>query len=436
MDNEIKKEDLIKSVKEEVKAELVAEAKVIEEKKAEKEAIRAEYKKELDAETKKIEGSKGEEKKVPTIINRSNMSKADEAIMDLVKSEKGGTIESDFDIEKAEAMIVEGKKADLDGAGGYGAELPPEEMANQLYVRMAALGGGLFNKFPKATMTSNVQKLTELRAPITVQEYSTYADITKGVENATASAPGTGEATLNSRLIVGKTYVYDYLTADAKVNLIKGVKSNLAVALDNRFSNLVLNGDTTGTHMDEDSSAAGNLLLWKGLRRLAMTAGTSKDCTDAAYTLAELSDIEALMGKYAVGVNVKQALWIFGVKGIGKLKGLLAAKTGNLADAVIKDGVVTSYLGHPIVVSEYQREDLEIDGFFDVSGVAASQGFISLVNVNQFIIGLRQKLVVEVIPDPLKKRKQITGTILCDFQPLETPTTSISSVAAGFGFTA
>ena len=446
MENGIKKDDMIDQVKSELKAELKAEAlaelKIVEDKKAERATIVSEVKKDLlakqEAEIKKIEGAKNEtEKNKLQILKRGHLDKTTEALLDLVKSDAGGDLTSEFDVQYAESMI-EGKKADLDGAASYGATLPPEEQANRLYVRMAELGGGLFGKFPKAIMTSDVQTIQQLQAPIDIAAYSSYQNQNLAVGAVTASAPSTGNQTLTARTFIAKTNVYDILAEDTKVNLIRGVQDSMAIALDNAISEAILNGDDTGTHMDEDYEAEGANIpcaLFYGLRRLGRPAA-STDCTNGGFTLSELSTIESTMGKFAVGDQVKNALWVFGVKGIGKLKGLLAAKTGNLADAVVKNGVIQSYLGHAITVSEFQREVLEIDGFFDTSGVAASQGHITLVNTLQFLIGLRNKLTVKIVPDPLNGRKQIQGIIRLDFQALETPSSTHPIVVSGYGFTA
>lgn len=377
------------------------------------------------------------------------LSKEDQMIMDAVmtKNLPGNGLKLTFPIDVAEGedrvrhelrkAKSEGRKVAIDGSASYGADIVPEQYGTDLYVRATAMHGDLATLFPKVGMTSDVEYIPELLGKITVSAYSSYANQNTAMENVTASSDTTGSATLTARTFVAKENVYDRTAADVKVNLIRGLRKTMAEEFASKLSAAILNGDSTPTHMDEDLEAAGANIpeaMWKGLRKLTMAGGLGLDGADAAYTIANLISMRALMKKYALGKNKNKCKWIFGVESYNKLVGLLLAQTAapQMANYTLSNGDVDLLLGHEVIVSEHQREDLEIDGYADSTGADGNQGFISLVNPEGFVLGVREEMSILVVPDPLNRRVQIQGLLLMDFQPLETPSTSIP-VCAGLG---
>jgi HK97 family phage major capsid protein len=406
--------------------------------------------------TQKIEAAKEEEKQKEqgnfNIGGKYKLDRDTQMLADAVMSKNipgdGFKLAFKLDVNEGEDRLrsmylqasKEGKKADLDGASSYGSQLLTEDWGTDLYMRMADLDGELFKYFPKVQMTSYKQHISELLADITVSAYSSYQDRAKAIETVTATSPTTADLALEAKTFVAKTNIYNLLTDDAKVNLLRGLRQKMAMKINSKVSAAAINGDTTATHMDEDLEAAGAYIpeaMFKGLRKYIMAGSLGVDGTDAAYTLADLDSVRAMMGKYNIGVNRKSCKWIFGVKSIKKLTGLLRAQTAapNAADYVIRNGEVEEYEGHGIIVSEHQREDLEIDGYADSTGTDGNQGFIALVNTNQFVFGVRNQLMIEVVPDPLNGRRVVQGTIMLDFEPFETPSTTISCAAGLYGFT-
>jgi|WetSurMetagenome_2_1015567.scaffolds.fasta_scaffold02369_6 HK97 family phage major capsid protein len=380
------------------------------------------------------------------------LSKEEQMIVDglMTKNIPGNGLEMKFklDVQDGEDRLryyfrhqaKEGKKVAIDGSSSYGADIVPEVYGTDLYVRATAMHGDLAKLFPKVGMTSDVEHIMELLGKITVSAYSSYANQNTAIENVTPTSETTGSATLTARTFVAKENVYDRTAADTKVNLVRALKTNMATEFASSLSKAILNGDTTATHMDEDLEAAGANIpeaMWKGLRKLTMAGSLGTDGTDAAYTIANLLSVRAKMGKYALGPNKQLCKWIFGVESYNKLVGLLLAQTAapQMANYTLEGGDVDTFLGHEVLVSQHQREDLEIDGYADSTGTDGNQGFISLVNPNGFVLGVREEISVRLVPDPLNARTQIQGTLLMDFQPLETPSASISVCSGLYGFT-
>lgn len=378
------------------------------------------------------------------------LDKESQQILDALNSNDGKSYHLKFDLSVQDGedrlrhiyrqAAKEGRKADMDGASSYGSQLLPENWGTDLYMRMADLDGNLMRLFPKVGMTSYKHHISELLADITVAAYSSYQNQNLAIENVSATSPTTGDLALEARTFIAKTKIYDRLDADVKVNLIRGVKQKMAMKLGSKVSAAILNGDTTSTHMDEDLEAAGANIpeaMFKGLRKLIMAGSLGTD-GDTTYTLANLETIEKTMGKYAIGSVLTSCPLIVGVKGYANLKALYRASSATpvAADFVLKNGNVSLWNGHDVVVSEHQRETLEIDGYQDETGTSGGQGFLCLVQANEFVIGIRQELMIDIIPDPLNGRKVLAGTILLDFQPFETPSTSRTTCAGLYAWTA
>jgi HK97 family phage major capsid protein len=447
----IKADDLKAQIKAELEAEAKAEAKAkadaIEAEKKLREEIKAQVEKEMKV---KLEAAPPEPKiGVPAIIKSKGrkMDEQSEQFYDALQSKDKSEFELDMDIneteeklERVKSMTVEGTKANLDGATGYGPEFVPEEWAPGFYFRLGSLDGNLMNiGFRKYAMNTDVKNIAEILTKPTISAYSSYQNQNLAVGAVTATDVTTANKSLNARIFVAKLYVYNTLLKDEKFGLMRGIKRGMAEEMSTSVSSAILNGDTTTTHMDEDYEALGANIpeaMWKGLRKLTLAGSLGIDGT-TTYTLADLDKVQKLMGKYAIGSNLRKSKWIMGVKTYNELMGLMRASTSTpqAADFVVKEGHIISWMGHPIIVSDKQREDLEIDGYYDASGTAASEGFCCLVNVDNFVIGARESLQVKVIPDDLNDRKQVTATMRLDFQPFETPSTTVPIVAGMYAYT-
>lgn len=442
----IKLEELTTKIKKELedkaKAEAEAEAKAKAEHDALVETIRKEEaekaKADIEADTERI---KLENDKFKNTKKAKKMDDQSEEIYEALKSNSTLDKEFDFSVNDVNERIeaVEGSKANIDGASSYGAEFVPGEFAPGFYFRMGSMHGSLMNLFPKIGMSTDKKSMQEILTKPTISAYSSYVNQNTAIENVTATDITTATQDLTARKFVAKINVYDTVLADEKFGLMKGIKQALADELAASVSSAILNGDTTAIHMDEDFEAAGANIpeaMWKGIRKLTLAGSLGVDGS-ATYTLAEMESVKKLMGKYALGVNGQKSVWILGPKTYNQLVSLWRASTStpNAADFAIKNGTVETYLGHRVIVSDKQREDLEVSGYFETSGTAASEGFASLVNTSQFVLGIRDAMSIKVVPDPLNDRKVVQATLRMDFQPFEAPSTTISTCAALYNFT-
>jgi HK97 family phage major capsid protein len=160
----------------------------------------------------------------------------------------------------------------------------------------------------------------------------------------------------------------------------------------------MLNGDTTGTHMDSDVTASDdNRKAWKGFRKLALEAGSTEDFAGGAISKTGLINMRKKMGKY--GVNPTQLAWIFGPSAYSQAQALEIVETmekfGPMA-TVLKGTLATIY-GIPVIVSGDVRENLSDAGVYD--GVTTNRTTALLVNHTRFKIGRRRPIRVRVQQD-------------------------------------
>lgn len=376
---------------------------------------------------------------------KHKLKKDDQDLVDLATStHTKGELVFPFDLYEGEDRLVQhfrktGGKADLDGASNYGADILPQTFGTDLYMRLFSNHGNLASYVRKVPMTTYKHNIAELLPNITVSAYSSYADQNTAISNVTATAPITDNLELVAKKFVAKTNIYNDLESDVIVNLIRGVRQYMAAEFAKAQSSALLNGDTSTPHMDEDYAALSNIpeKMFKGLRKLTLAGGLGVDGTDAAYTIANLISVHATMKKYAKGNQKRFCKWIFGDAATSKLVGLLLAQTSApmMADYVYKEGEIQKLLGIDVLYSDLMREDLEVDGYADSTGTDGNQGYIQLANFNEFVMGLRQNVVVKMVDDPLNDKRVMQGTMRLDFAPFETPSTTISTLAGLYGFT-
>jgi HK97 family phage major capsid protein len=160
----------------------------------------------------------------------------------------------------------------------------------------------------------------------------------------------------------------------------------------------IINGDTTGTHMDSDVTAASDSRkAWKGLRKLALEASSTVTFAGGAITELGLSNMRKLAGKY--GVNPKQLAWVVGPNGYAQMQRLDKVTTLEKfgPQATVLTGALAVFDGIPVIVSEYIREDLNATGVHD--GVTVNRTIVHLANLTRWYVGRRRPIRVRVQQD-------------------------------------
>lgn len=256
-----------------------------------------------------------------------------------------------------------------------------------------------------------------------------------------AKDPTLNKATLTAIKLAVRNIVSTESTEDSAVALEPFVTGNCAKAISRAIEDDLNNGDVNvnvSTAQDFDMKAAqtptdGNnhrRKAWDGLRKKALISGMpNQDLT--TFSTANLLTLKGAMGVYGAP---EQGAWIVGFKGLAKLMGLGELLTLDKLgpQATILTGQVAQYLGSPVILSEFVREDV------DSTGVNASSGntFSTLLYVNReaFVMGRRRDISIvraaEIQAD--SDVIQFIGTWRGTFQELF-PTGSAANKTVGVG---
>lgn len=251
-------------------------------------------------------------------------------------------------------------------------------------------------------------RLNQMKMPSNPYKLSVQSGVTKArqiAENTAISGVNfnTTSITFNAKKI-GEFYILpEELTEDSAPDIYGLARDELTQAQMRAVESAIINGDTTATHMDTDTAAAGADVaekLWKGFRKIAIANsanGGTKDFTGAAVTTSNLRSMRSQMKRF--GVDPLNLLWIVGPAVYEEF--LTISEVATLEkfgpQATVLKGALTAYQGIPILVSQYMREDLNALGVND--GITSAFGGLLLVNSKRFYVGMRRPIVLKVMPD-------------------------------------
>jgi HK97 family phage major capsid protein len=239
-------------------------------------------------------------------------------------------------------------------------------------------------------------------------------------------------AKLRSRLLTSVE-----LTEDAIMDLIPVMKAQLKKVLDQTVENCILNGDTTATHFDTDIeaiSAYDGRTAWKGLRRLTIGVSGLNGDLSATWAEAHLRTIHGYLGKF--GTRPSELAYIVGPKTyVNKMLGLESVITVDKYGpaATVLTGELSKFDGIPVIISEYQREDVGVDGFNAASGNTYTT--IILVNHRYFYVGDRRLITLATDPWPTTEQLNLLAFRRLDFKPFQTPSATYPLAGIGFKIT-
>lgn len=279
---------------------------------------------------------------------------------------------------------------------------------------------------PRFKMTKRIQDLPGVTGHLKAWRATGVAAGSDSPSKFVASARGTRKVTFTSELLTGRAVYEMDLEEDSIVSLLPQLKTDIAYAIAAAIEWTIINGDTDGLR-DKTDLHAGNCTaiasptkLWDGYREIASDGNNQ---TDQGGTFATSGDAIRLafakMGKY--GLNPNDGVIVSGVRGY--LEGILATSNVQTVDkygpkAVIHTGEVAKSYGRSIIVSEYQREDLNASG---VSGGATSVNVATAMQMvwkRGFMLGDRRNVTIEAAKIQGTDSFEVWGSWRGDFQPL------------------
>lgn len=307
-----------------------------------------------------------------------------------------------------------------------GADWVPTGIGASLHEKVRA-AGKIAPLFARIDLPTNPWKW-----PLEGADATAYRVAEPTADNETAmsaSTPGTKAATFDAEIFGARTLFSRSLEADSAVAILPFVRKKLVQAFVDAEEKAILDGDTDGTHQDSDvgASTTDARTAWDGLRKkaIAQTVATATTCS-----AANLLTVRGAMGKW--GVNPSDLAYIIGVSNLYDLLGdsnvLTVDKLGP--QATILNGQVASLHGSPVIVSEHVRENLNASGVYD--GITTTKTYMLCVNRNEWAMGQRMALDVEVDDSPYRETYQrlMVAFMREDFQSLADAATNEDTAIA------
>jgi HK97 family phage major capsid protein len=261
------------------------------------------------------------------------------------------------------------------------------------------------------------------RSPFEIPRKASFSTATLKTEasNATESSVGAGKMTLTAKTIVDFLQVSYELDEDAAFAVAPMVRDDAVNAIARGIDNAIINGDTTGSHMDSDVVLAYDVRkAWKGLRKYCLQQAWATDIN--TFNSDTVLGLRGSMAKY--GADYSQLAWIAGPKVNVKMLNLkdsannriyLELGTPGAPVANLVPGQVGVLSGSPVIVSEFAREDLSTLGVYD--GSSTVRGTMLLVRRDAWTKGVVRRVMVETFRDIVAQVNKLVVSTRMDFQP-------------------
>lgn len=316
------------------------------------------------------------------------------------------------------------RKALAAATAAAGAEWIPTGFSNQLVevVRLQRKVVALFPQFnmPTNPWTSPVQlgKATGYYVPENTGD--------EGIK-IPASTPATGSSTFTAKKLAARVVFSEEFNEDSVINVMDFVRGELGQAIAEAEEKAVLNGDITSTHMDSNVTSANDAQkAFYGLRKYALlNASANLTFGNAAPTTALMRSLRRKGGKYAV--NPSNAAWVMSIQGYLQALSIAEVLTADKLPErfTVLNGVLGSFDGSPIAVSEFVYDNLNASGVYD--GVTTDRTAIHYIYIPGFVVGNRTSITLKAVEDAETGQiKLIASRRLAFEEPLDATTEEMS----------
>lgn len=328
------------------------------------------------------------------------------------------------------------EKAITDTAGS-GAEWIPDGTYPSIYeefkVPLAIAGLFPIVDMPRATML-------QPKLSTGVRPFKRNAISSDDPANYTGSTPVTAEQTITvSNLAV--RVVYDEMEAEDSIVALEPLVRRLVVdAINDGYTDAMVNGDAAATHQDTIASwnirgrwgasglggSADHRRIFTGLRALAFDRSQTVDMGSAQTITGLMSSLIGGMGERAASrLAIIVSPEVFYQKLLSDSNVLTLDKLGT--GATLLSGQLASVFGHPIVVSRFLSADLAATGKFTGSG--ALSGALA-VDLSAFSHYQRRNTLVELDRDIKTGGTHVVATLRRCFKTVSGSTEAV----VRFGF--
>lgn len=319
------------------------------------------------------------------------------------------------------------RKALDTATSGEGSEFVPTALSAQ-FIEAATLESkvaALFNDIPMPTNPYKIPYFAGIGADSFYQKPEATSDSPAA---SPASTPATGDQTLTAKSLIAIVPLSDELSEDSIVPIVPMLKAALVKGAAAAEDDVIINGDTTATHMDSDvTDARDRRKIWNGLRDLCQSGNKADHGT---FSTANVLALLKTMGKYAI--NPDDLAFIVGPTGYHLFRALSEVQTVDKygANATLLKGEIGKLVGSPIIASEAIRQNLNASGVYDATTMTKTIWIA--VNRKGFMRGYRGLPKLEFERDAKVGQNYLILTLRRAFQPVWTPSSTVTTIALGY----
>jgi len=314
------------------------------------------------------------------------------------------------------------RKAISTGGAAAGAEWVPTEMSSNILelLQMALAVAPSFNQvaMPTDPFTQPIQ--AGFADSFLITEVATDDPAGDGSAKVTPTAIPTGNFNYATVGMGSRVRVSYNATEDTVAASIPTIQRMLVDGIARGVDNAIMNGDTTATHMDSDTTAANDVRKgFDGIRMMALNVdGGTVAGAGAKVTLDGLEELNSLLGQYSA-LNQRDLAYYPGAKVYTNMKfstdlQVWAANTFGADRATIRTGELLFIHDAPVIPTQFGREDLNAAGVHD--GITVNLATLPLVFRPAFSVGIRRTLLLETARDIEHQQNILVGSIRIDFK--------------------
>lgn len=325
-------------------------------------------------------------------------------------------------------------------SGSYGGAWLPQMFSAQMHDLMQ-LETVVWGLFPSLDMPSKVYTSPVLGGDglaYYIPENPTAGGATNGGSGTSIveSTPQTTNMTLTAQKLAARMFTSSEAEEDVIVPVLPFLLQQLAKVTARALDDAVINGDTSGTHMDAPgtndptdapTASTDRRKIWNGLRATVINPGSMPLIDIAANTDAALLSMKSGMGIY--GVRPNEGVWITSIAGLFRL---MQATDGNSNKLFLRNdilgtlnttlltGQLGAMMGSPVVVSEFCPDDtVAATGKRLAAGSGGTKSCVLYANRPSFQRGQRRTLTIN---RSVERHIELDQTVLVstwrgDFKP-------------------
>ena len=324
----------------------------------------------------------------------------------------------------------------FDGTTGEGAEWIPSVMQSSLYAsfKVPRLVTSLFETIQMDSGSMIFPRLDKGGTP-----YIRSASV-DALTPQDATTVLTNNGTVSAKSFCTLMVLDQDSAEDTAFALLPSLTAQIAADLADAFEDAAINGDTSGSPVDDLSTwnirnrwqgtlgtAADHRKAFHGLRHQAFDRSATKDYLGSAFTYATLLNLVGFLGERAGGNNaliVSPELMVANLMSLDEVKTLDVF--GDKASVI--SGQIASVAGIPVLVSRFMGADMNTGGLYD-DATKTRTGMIA-VNRDSYKVFERKSITVEQQKDVASGSIVLSSTYRATLDTLDSST--LKNVAYGF----